>query len=46
MSIMTRAVLAGSSVMGLEVVERVRRVSMGGEVGVGGCVRSKPVVEE
>ena len=46
MSIMTRAVLAGSRVMGWEVVERVRLGVIGGEVGVGGWVRSKPVEGE
>lgn len=44
MSIMTRAVLAGSRVMGWVVVGRVRRGVMGGDVEVGGWVRSKPVV--
>ena len=42
MSIMTRAVLAGSMVMGVVVVERRRRGVMGGDVGIGGWVRSKP----
>jgi len=43
MSMMMRAVLEGSRVMGFVVVERVRRGFIGGEVGVGGWVRSKPV---
>lgn len=43
MSMMRRAVLAGSRVMGFVVVCRVRRGLIGGEVGVGGWVRSKPV---
>lgn len=42
MSIITRAVLDGSMVIGLVVVERRREGVMGGEDGVGGCVRSKP----
>jgi hypothetical protein len=46
MSIITRADLAGSIVMGVVVVERGRRGCMGGEVGVAGWVRSKPVLGE
>lgn len=45
MSITTRADFVGEMVMGTVVVLRVRRGSEGGEVGVGGCVRSKPVWE-
>ena len=43
MSIMRSAVLAGSRVIGCVVVGRVRRGLIGGEVGVGGWVKSKPV---
>jgi hypothetical protein len=43
MSMMRRAVLEGSRVIGFVVVEIVSREWIGGEVGVGGWVRSKPV---
>ena len=43
MSIVRRAVLAGSRVMGSVVVWRVRRGVIWGDEGVGGWVRSKPV---
>lgn len=43
MSMMRRAVLEGSRVIGFVVVEIVSRGWIGGEVGVGGWVRSKPV---
>jgi hypothetical protein len=46
MSIMMRAALAGSTVMGWVVVERVREGVIDGEVGVGGWVKSKPVEGE
>jgi hypothetical protein len=41
-----RAALAGSTVMGWVVVERVREGVIDGEVGVGGWVKSKPVEGE
>lgn len=40
MSMMTRAVLVGSMVMGAVVVASGRRGWIGGEVGEVGCVRS------
>ena len=44
MSMMRRAVLAGSRVMGCVVVGSVRRGVIGGDVGMDGWVRSKPVL--
>ena len=46
MSMMTSADLAGSIAIGDVVVEIVRRSLIWGLDGVGGCVRSKPVLEE
>ena len=45
MSIITSALLAGSIVIGEVVVLRVKRGEIGADVGVPGCVKSKPVFE-
>lgn len=42
---MTKADLAGSTVIGEVVVWIVTRAGTGGDEGVGGCDRSKPVAE-